>query len=79
MMDTQIVLDVRGLEPPEPLVMALEALPRLQPDHKMCMLIDREPFPLYRILDSNGYRRKTDCRPDFSYEVTVWLPAAECD
>lgn len=71
-METQILLDVRGLEPPEPLEIVLDALPRLAQNAQLCMLIDREPHPLYHILERNGFCRQTRVLPDFSYEVTIW-------
>jgi uncharacterized protein (DUF2249 family) len=71
-MENQIKLDVRGLEPPEPLERVLEALSALLPEQKICMSIDREPFPLYRILENNRFSWKTTAMPDFSYEVLIW-------
>ena len=71
-MENKITLDVRGLEPPEPLERVLDALSSLRTDQQLCMQIDREPFPLYRILDANGFNHKTDPMPDFSYEVLIW-------
>jgi uncharacterized protein (DUF2249 family) len=71
-------IDVRGLEPPEPLERVLEALDRLPPGDHLCMLIEREPRPLYRILAQNGYVHSTTALPDFLYEVQIWqrAPAA---
>lgn len=74
-MENDIVLDVRGLEPPEPLERVLEALTGLEAGRRLRMLIDREPRPLYRILDGNGYAHETACRPDFVYEVLIWHKA----
>ena len=73
MPDADIVfLDVCGLEPPEPLERVLDALSGLRPGQKLRLLIDREPHPLYRILANNGYRRSTEARPDFRYEILIW-------
>lgn len=69
-------LDVRGLEPPEPLERVLEALDHLPEADRLCMLIEREPRPLYRILENNGYRYKTTELPGFLYEVMIWRHAA---
>lgn len=71
-MDNKVMLNVRGLEPPEPLERVLDALSSLQPGQQLCMAIDREPFPLYRILQSNGFAYQTNAMPDFSYEVVIW-------
>lgn len=67
-----IHIDVCGLEPPEPLERVLEALSILQPQQRLCMLIDREPRPLYRLLESNGYCYRPEARPDHLYEILIW-------
>ncbi|NHZ91680.1 DUF2249 domain-containing protein [Massilia sp. CCM 8733] len=71
-------IDVRGLEPPEPLERVLDALDRLPDGDHLCMLIEREPRPLYRILAQNGYGHATSALPDYLYEVRIWrrIPAA---
>jgi uncharacterized protein (DUF2249 family) len=51
-----IVVDARGLEPPEPFERVVEALSRLGVDEEVLLLLDREPRPLYRFLSANGYR-----------------------
>jgi uncharacterized protein (DUF2249 family) len=51
---------------------ALEALSQLKPNQRLCMLIDREPRPFYRILENNGYLYSTTARPDFLYEILIW-------
>lgn len=65
-------LDVRGLAPPEPLERVLDALDLLGPGDTLCMLIEREPRPLYRILANNGFCHRTTALPDFQYEVRIW-------
>jgi TusA-related sulfurtransferase len=50
-----IELDVRGLEPPEPLVRVIEALETLPAGERLRLKIDCRPLPLYRILERNGY------------------------
>ena len=70
--DGDLVLDVCGLEPPEPLERVLDALSRLEAGRRLCVLIGREPFPLYRILDNNGYAYRTRNREDYLYEVLIW-------
>jgi TusA-related sulfurtransferase len=54
-MTSPIVLDVRGLEAPEPLVRVLETLDRLPPGGSVLVKIDCHPKPLFRILERNGY------------------------
>ncbi|HEX8613551.1 MAG TPA: DUF2249 domain-containing protein [Telluria sp.] len=68
-------IDVRGLEPPEPLARVLDALDRLPAGDHLCMLIEREPRPLYRILAQNGYGHATSALPDYQYEVRIWRRA----
>lgn len=65
-------LNVCGLEPPEPMERVLEALSALPKSDRLCMLIDREPHPLYRILDLNNFAYSTHARPDFLYEILIW-------
>ena len=71
-MEDSIELDVCGLEPPEPLQRTLDALSLMKPGQRLRMLIDREPRPLYRILEGNGYRYEAKLRPDYVYEITIW-------
>lgn len=68
----EILLDTRGLPPPEPLELVLEALGTLQHHQRLRMLVDREPRPLYAILDSNGFRYETITCPDYRYELLIW-------
>lgn len=70
-MNEQIDIDVCGLEPPEPLERVLDALSRLQPGQQLCMLIDREPRPLYGILERNGYSYEATLREDYLYEILI--------
>ena len=71
-------LDLRGLEPPEPLEKVLDALERLAPGDQLCLLIEREPRPLYRILANNGFAYRTGTLPGYLYEVKIWhLPAQD--
>jgi uncharacterized protein (DUF2249 family) len=68
----EIALDLCGLSPPEPMERVLEALAQLAPGQRIRMLIDREPRPLYRILDNNGYRYRATERSDFLYDILIW-------
>jgi TusA-related sulfurtransferase len=67
------LLDVGGLEPPEPMVRILEALDTLAPQERLRVLIDREPVPLYRILLRNGYQYHSAITDEQRYQVTIWL------
>lgn len=66
-----ILLDVRGMSPPEPLEHCLEALCDLRAGQRLCMQIDREPYPLYHMLDRDGYRHETSFE-DPHYLITIW-------
>lgn len=74
MTPTDRELDVRGLPAPEPLERCLEALPELKPSHKLRLLIDREPFPLYGILERSGFQHHCQF-VDPHYIVTIWRDA----
>jgi len=70
-MGAQHVVDGRGLLPPEPLELALAALDKLQADDELLVLLYCEPHPLYGVLDQNGYRHRTETRPDGTVEVHI--------
>jgi uncharacterized protein (DUF2249 family) len=49
------VIDARGLPPPQPFELVMEALCDLAPDEEIVLVLDREPTPLYPVLARNGY------------------------
>jgi uncharacterized protein (DUF2249 family) len=53
-------LDVRGLEPPLPMVRVLERLDALEPGRSLTVLHERRPLFLYPQLDERGFRHETD-------------------
>ncbi len=69
--NAEIVLDARGLEPPEPMVRTMEALDQLAVGKKLLVLLPREPYPLYRALTVNGFSWQTTLRPDGTVEVLI--------
>ena len=69
--NADIVIDGRGLEPPEPLVRTLEALDQLGPAEKLLVLLPHEPHPLYRALQLNGFSWQSSRRPDGTVEVLI--------
>lgn len=71
-MENDITLDVRGLEPPEPLEQALEALSQLGENQRLRMQIDREPYPLYPILVKRKYMYSSRTLGKHHYEITIW-------
>ncbi|MBY0556799.1 MAG: DUF2249 domain-containing protein [Burkholderiaceae bacterium] len=70
------VLDVRGMEPPEPMVKVLEALDLLAPGGRLQVLIDRQPVPLYQVLQRNGYSHLTSPGDAGGYQVLIWITGA---
>jgi TusA-related sulfurtransferase len=67
----EILIDARGLEPPEPLEKVTQTLALLRPGQSIRLLLHREPFPLYAILDERGYRHDTTAQPDGSYVILI--------
>jgi uncharacterized protein (DUF2249 family) len=66
-----VSLDLRGLFPPEPMERVLDALATLQPRQQLRLLIEREPHPLYRILERNGYHyQKSEPEPGL-YQIII--------
>lgn len=72
-MANTIELDVRGLEPPEPLVRVLSALDTLPAGASLLLKIDCQPTPLYRILDRNGYAYDEKPGSESAFEITIRL------
>lgn len=75
MSDSDITLDVRGMAPPEPMEHCLEALANLATGQRLRMHIDREPIPLFQILERNGYAHDTVFEGTH-YIVTIWHQAS---
>lgn len=65
------VIDARGLMPPEPLELTLAALDDLARDGEIVLLLYREPFPLYQILQQNGYAHRTEFREDGTVAIRI--------
>ncbi len=70
-MGCEKMLDVRGLEPPEPMVKIMDALEVLPPGEALCVAIHREPFPLYAMLAEQGYTHSTIWHQDGYFELTI--------
>ncbi|NLY64046.1 MAG: DUF2249 domain-containing protein [Alcaligenaceae bacterium] len=71
-MNEDIQLDARSLPPPEPMERVLELLPQIDDGKRLRLLIDREPLPLFRILESEQFEYSIRKQPDYSYEVMIW-------
>lgn len=70
-MSETIELDVRGLDPPEPMERVLSALDTLAPRGSLRVKINCRPLPLYRILDRNGYVYAEQPGSDSLLEITI--------
>ncbi len=68
-------LDVRGLQPPEPMERTLAVLEELPADRALVQVNDRVPAFLLPLLDERGYRYRigADARGTV---VTIWRPRA---
>jgi uncharacterized protein (DUF2249 family) len=55
-----VVLDVRGMAPPGPMVTVLERLDTLGPDETLLVVHDRRPVFLYPQLEARGFVHATD-------------------
>ncbi len=67
--DTAIMVDARHLEPPEPMDRALEAAGLLREGQHVRMLLHREPFPLYSILNAMGLTYRTQLTPEGDFVI----------
>ena len=67
-----IRLDVRGLEPPLPMVRVLEAVETLASGHRLEVWHDRRPLFLYPQLDARGCRHATDELEPGLVRILIW-------
>ena len=67
----ECVVDGRHLEPPEPFVLTMEALDAIQPGQSVLLRLRREPLPLYRALELNGYVWETTNFDDGTVEILI--------
>ena len=63
-------LDLRGLQPPEPIVRIFEALDR-SPGEPVRAILPHEPVPLYALLRERGYSDSGMQRADGGYELLI--------
>lgn len=65
------LIDGRGMEPPQPLELAVAELATLAPGEELVLLVQCEPLPLYAILERNGFSHTANLRPDGTNEVRI--------
>ena len=66
-----MILDNRGLEPPQPMIRTLAALEDLDKGQTLVIINDRRPMFLFEQLDELGYIYLTEQQEDGSYKVTI--------
>lgn len=66
------VLDVRGLEPPEPLERVLEATESMVYGEVLRMMHHREPLILYDVLEERGFVHRSKQLGPEEWEVRIW-------
>ena len=71
MNESPVTLDARGLEPPQPLVVILEALAGLPEGAEMRACTDRRPMHLYALLEQRGFTGETEEQHDGSFITTI--------
>ncbi|CAG1004586.1 hypothetical protein BURK1_03127 [Burkholderiales bacterium] len=67
-----VVLDVRGMQPPEPIERVLETIGDFHAGDTLKLVIDCEPKPLFRILQANDYSWRVEPGTESNYEITIW-------
>ena len=71
-MGAERLLDVRGLEQPEPLLRALAALGKLAAGEYLHLLSDRDPVLLYPLLAQQGFACEQLADRAETIEVLIW-------
>jgi TusA-related sulfurtransferase len=71
-MSRELILDVRGLEPPEPLERALNAAAALLPGECLRMIHSREPCLLYPLLAKRGFQHLAEAKAEDHHEILIW-------
>ena len=73
--ETTLVLDVRGLQPPEPLLRTLAALETLPEGHQLLQINARVPQFLFPMLVERGFACDVDESHADRVLVRIWRPA----
>ena len=69
-LDEAPAMDLRGLQPPEPIVRIFQALERA-PGAPLRVILPHEPVPLYSLLRERGYSYAGAPRADGGFEVLI--------
>jgi uncharacterized protein (DUF2249 family) len=70
-----VQIDVRGLPPPEPMQHIMDALDLLARGDVLHVAMDREPHPLFGILERDGYTHHGEWTGN-GYALRIWHAAA---
>ena len=71
-----LIVDVRGLEPPEPMVRVLGRLDTLRPGQRLVVLHERRPMLLYPQLEDRGFVHETEEVGPGLVRIVVRYPAS---
>ncbi|MFC4559295.1 DUF2249 domain-containing protein [Virgibacillus kekensis] len=66
-----MIIDNRGLEPPQPMMRTLKALDKMDNGATLSIINDRRPLFLYEELNDRGYLHETEAQDDGSYKITI--------
>jgi hypothetical protein len=66
------LLDVRDLEPPEPLERVLAEMETLGRRQRIRMLHRRDPYMLYPILEREHFAHETSITDDGEFHILIW-------
>jgi tRNA 2-thiouridine synthesizing protein A len=67
-----MILDNRGLEPPQPMMRTLVALENLGDGEILTIINDRRPMFLYEQLEELGFNQRTEPQDDGSYKIEIF-------
>jgi tRNA 2-thiouridine synthesizing protein A len=67
-----MILDNRGLEPPQPMMRTLAALENLKENEILTIINDRRPMFLYEQLEELGFKNRTEPQEDGSFKIEIF-------
>lgn len=67
-----MILDNRGLEPPQPMMRTLAALETIKEGESLIIINDRRPMFLYEQLEELGFQQKTEEQKDGSFKIEIF-------
>lgn len=76
-MPEPVMLDLRSLEPPQPMLTVLETLATLPPGASLLARTRFRPVHLHAVLEQRGLACDSQPQPDGSWETLVTVPAAD--